>query len=216
MPELEDSEEEAVNVSSWRNVCRVGTVLAMAMAASGCVNVRNGLHNMVEDAGDIVRFDVSTSFGTDMGAHVMATKFVQLKSYSYEDLYRVGHGGRILGLWREDRQDTWLGPKLWGNANVKAKGVAALVWGAPSKAMLGWPMESVDEFGVGFHAFVLGARVGVRPLELADFLVAPFGLDLCDDNRSWQMRQAMRAAKEAARKKQEEEKKEDSPAKTPQ
>lgn len=179
-------------------------VALSALGASGCVHVRNSLYNTVADATDIFRADVSASFGTDMGAHVMATQLVQLKSYSYEDLYRAGIGTRCVGLWKEDRQDWWIGPWCPGGADVRAE--TAWVWApaAPAKmrsgrhAILGWVHESPDEVGVGVHAFVLGARVGARPLEFLDFLVSPVGLDLCNDNLTWAERRAIREARRRA------------------
>ena len=76
------------------------------------------------------------------------------------------------------------------SARVKTEAVWVWAPAAPAKirsgrhAVLGWVHESPDEVGAGFHAFVLGARVGVRPLEFLDFLVSPIGLDLCNDNLS--------------------------------
>ncbi|HAK94562.1 MAG TPA: hypothetical protein DCM87_06070 [Planctomycetes bacterium] len=159
-------------------------------ASVGCVHVRNNLHNTLADALDIVRADVSFSFGTDMGAHVMATQFVQLKSYSYENLYRVGVGTRLVGILEERRDDWWVGPLHSNSIEVKSKSVADLSYGLEHKLrsgryyVMGAAAESADEVGAGIHLFVIGARAGVRPLELLDFLVAPFGLDLCNDNRS--------------------------------
>jgi len=192
-------------------------LLGIATCGSGCVHVRNGLYNFLDDATDIVRFDVSGSFGTDMGAHVMLTKFVQVKSYSYEDLYRAGYAGRMFGLWEEERQDLWIGPEPVGNVKIKSDGVwmktcSSSLPGAMKQAGTGWMMESEDEFGLGVHLFVIGARVGVRPLEILDMLTTPFGLDLRNDSTTWRqrraMRDAMRKARELQKQKQEEKKKE--------
>jgi uncharacterized membrane protein len=203
--------------STARMFCRFIVVSAILASASGCVHVRNGLYNFVEDAGDIVRLDVSTSWGTDMGAHVMVTKFVQLKSYSYEDLYRAGLGNRMIGAWKEERQDFWIGPMTIGDVKIKSKSTSVLHYGMLGKmhgmgggrggkdAAMAWMAESADEVGVGFHLFVVGARIGVRPLEILDFLTAPFGLDICNDNLSVKQRKAMRQAMQAARKKAREE-----------
>jgi hypothetical protein len=225
--------------STARMFCRFIVVSAILASASGCVHVRNGLYNFVEDAGDIVRLDVSTSWGTGMGAHVMVTKFVQLKSYSYEDVYRVGLGNRMISTSKEDRQDFWIGPVTIGDVKMRAEGTPVLqygmtgkllgmadnarhdrksfmAWGAkktweakmPFGAFMEWAGETSDEVGVGFHLFVVGARIGVRPLEILDFLTAPFGLDICNDNLSVKQRQAMQRAIEALEKaKKEQEKK---------
>ena len=45
--------------------------------------------------------------------------------------------------------------------------------------------ESDDEIGVGAHLFVLGFRVGFRPMELADMFANLAGQDLCHDNVLW-------------------------------
>ena len=187
-------------------------VIALALCATGCANVRSGMHNAVSDAMDIVRVDVSGSFGTDMGAHVMATKFVQLKSYSYEDLYRVGFGTRHIGVWKEDREDWWIGPIHARNMNINRKSVAEII--APSSgfkmlsrrnAAFHYIMESPDEVGLGAHFLVVGARAGVRPWEFVDFLANFVGLDPCNDNAKWyemkRLRSKLKAAKAAAKAK---------------
>ena len=196
---------------SLKGLFVAGVVLAFAFTASGCVHVRSALYTSAEDAMDIFRADVSVSFGTDMGAHVMASEYVQLKSYSYEDLRRAGFGTRQMGVWKEDRQDLWLGPWRIGSGYIRSKSVKALGGAAlPAKlksgrnAAMGLIGESTDEVGVGLHVFVVGFRIGVRPVEFVDFLTSPFGLDLADDDLSWQqrkvLREARRRAKEAAKK----------------
>lgn len=196
---LRASRDSRLTILRW--VC-----ISVALA-SGCAHVRNNLKNTLADAMDMLRADVSVSLGTDMGAHVMATQFAQLKSYSYEDLYRTGIGTRSIGVWDEEREDWWLGPFHSRNLHMKSKGVGVLSYDLESKIrsgryyVMGVVAESVDEVGAGFHAFVLGARVGVRPLEILDFLVCPFGLDLCNDSKSLAQRQAeerLRARAEAA------------------
>lgn len=177
--------------SSWQGSVRVAVVVMGALLSTGCVHVRQGIWNTLADATDVVRADVSVSFGTDMGAHVMITKWAQLKSYSYEGLYRCGLDARRLGLWEEARQDWWLGPKRSQEFGMNSNGVAMLTFGLPGWVMghrgdvLGSMTETEDEIGVGAHLFVLGFRVGVRPVEFADMLANLAGQDLCGDNVLW-------------------------------
>jgi hypothetical protein len=186
-------------------IARAGAIVLMALVLGGCVRVRAGICNVGSDLMDLARADVSFSLGTDMGAHVMVTKLVQLKSYSYEDLYRVGYNPRMLGVWKEDRQDFWVGPICGGRFRVNSKSIAGLS-GEPMMAKArggrwaaqGILFESPDEVGVGAHLFVIGARVGVRPLEFVDLLASFVGLDLLHDNLSWRQRAAMRAMEQNA------------------
>ena len=164
------------------------------------------MHNTLSDAMDIVRLDVSGSFGTDMGAHVMITELAQLKSYSYEDLYRVGFGTRHIGVWKEERQDWWVGRMHAKNMNMNRNSVAektALSSFAKLRssrhAPLHYIMESPDEVGLGAHLFVVGARAGVRPWEFVDLLANFVGLDPCKDNTSWNEIKMLRAKRKAAK-----------------
>ena len=167
---------------------RVGLLLVAAAVLPGCVHVRRGIWCALADSTDIVRADVSFSLGTDMGAHVMATKWLQLKSYSYEDLYRVGIGARHFGIWEESRQDWWLGPTHAKCLSMNSQFLAAVGYGLFPKmcsgkwAPLTYLAESSDEIGVGAHLFVAGFRVGVRPAEIADLFANVVGQDLCGDN----------------------------------
>ena len=79
-------------------IAKAGAILLMALLLGGCVHVRAGIYNVSADLVDLARFDVSGSLGTDMGAHVMITKFAQLKSYSYEDLYRIGYNLSLIHI----------------------------------------------------------------------------------------------------------------------
>lgn len=159
------------------------------VALTGCAGVRRSITNIPADFIDIVRVDVSGSFGTDMGAHAMITQLIQLKSYSYEDLYRLGINGRMIGLWREDREDFWIGPLRIGRMWMNWKRVAIVPWtamagktGAGRYSAMAMAAESADEIGVGAHLFVVGARVGIRPWEAVDFLANFIGLDPVGDN----------------------------------
>lgn len=201
--------------SRWERHSALGLVMFCTASIAGCAHVRNNLENTLADAMDMLRVDVSFSLGTDMGAHVMATEYVQLKSYSYEDLYRVGIGTRAVGVWEEEREDWWIGPFHSRNLHARSNAVGILSHGLERKArsggyyVMGVAAESVDEVGAGLHAFVLGARVGIRPLEILDFLVCPVGLDLCNDNTSLAERQLedhLRAQAEAEAAKAEEAK----------
>ena len=82
--------------------------------------------------------------------------------------------------------------------SIQSDPVASLSYGLPGKlkggrfSAMGIMAESPDEFGVGIHALLIGARIGVRPVEFIDFLGAPFGFDLLGDNLSWAERQALK------------------------
>jgi len=173
-------------MATFRRMTCLGLVLLSLSCFTGCAHVRRGLGYALTDATDIVRADVSLSFGTDMGAHVMLTELVQLKSYSYEDLYRIGLGPRRLGIWEESREDSWVSGWHTRNMSVGLNSVAMLGFAMPVGGGLhngfGWGAESVDEIGVGAHLFVAGFRVGIRPMEIADLFANFVGQDLCKDN----------------------------------
>ena len=161
-----------------------------AACSSGCRSLRNGMLNVVGDAGDIARLDVGASVGTDMGAHVMVTKIARLKSYSCDDVYHAGFNMRNLGVWREDREDWAVGPL--GGGTVRGAGH----WiGSPRHAVAkggAFLSETGDEVGLGAHLFLVGVRAGVRPWQAVDLLAGLIGLDPGHDNLSWAQRQALR------------------------
>jgi len=176
----------------------VAMLAALAlMTTVGCARMRNAIHSTMEDAGDIARVDVSGAAGTDMGAHVMVTQYAQLKGYSCEDLYRAGINARSIGIWKDERNDWWIGPYHPRNMRIDSDSVATLSYGLAGKAKGGWfstmelAAESPDEVGFGFHPILVGVRVGVRPLEFVDLLTTLVGYDLLGDNLTWRQRQMM-------------------------
>lgn len=183
-------------------------VSAVLPLVSGCQSARNAVYSIGEDLTDIVAADVSFSLGTDMGGHVMVTELVQAKAYSYEDLYRVSIGPRQVGLW-ECKRDGWnLSLAQSRSMNVQQNAVWTLMpkqsyacKGASKSGAKALFMESVDEIGVGGHLFVIGGRLGIRPLEIVDLFANLLTLDPLKDNPSWTERQALRAAKKEARQK---------------
>lgn len=187
-----------------RALCLAVVLAFVVVSGTGCRYVRNRMVNAMGDALDFARADVSLSFGTDMGAHVRLTKFVQGESYSYEDLYRVGYNPRMPGIWKEDRDDWWVGPWHGKRIDVQNEYLCRVsAWQTQKMrsdySVTGVNMETADEIGAGFHLFVFGFRVGFRPLEVADFLTSWFGLDLAGDDLSAHEREAMREARRAAR-----------------
>jgi hypothetical protein len=173
-------------------------VTAAAVAAAwltGCAHVRNTIYNIGADATDLFRADLSFGCGTDMGLHIMATKQLQLKSYSYEKVVRIGFGTRMIGGITEDREDWWLGPKVIGKGYWRCRThpmatLSSLGVKTQSDVDAPWQTfnESNDEFGLGFHFLVIGARLGVRPWEFIDFIANFVGLDPCGDNATWEQR----------------------------
>ncbi|MBN2684515.1 MAG: hypothetical protein JXR40_04505 [Pontiellaceae bacterium] len=181
----------------------------------GCQSARNAVYCIGEDLTDIFVADATLSLGTDMGAHVMATELLQAKAYSYEDLYRFGLGARRFGIWECEREG-WdfslvhSSRYSWNQKEVAAFTPLSAVSGkmksrSGAKAMFA---ESVDEFGVGAHLFVVGGRVGIRPLEIVDLFANLLTLDPLNDNLDWWQRQSIRAAKKAAKKAAKEAEKE--------
>jgi len=172
------------------------TAALLALAwLTGCAHVRNTIYNVGADAADLFRADVSFGFGTDMGLHLMATKYLQFKSYSYEGVTRIGFGTRMIGGITEDREDWWVGSRAIGNCvwRPRARPMAVLP-SLATKIQSGvdapWEAftESRDEFGLGVHFLVVGFRLGVRPWEFVDLLANFVGLDPCGDNMTWEMR----------------------------
>lgn len=177
-----------------RVIPAVVAVVALAWL-TGCAHVRNTIYNVGADAADLFRADLSFGFGTDMGFHIMATKQLQLKSYSYENVTRIGFGTRMIGGIKEDREDWWLGPKLVGSGYWRCRThpmatLSSLAVKMKSDVDAPWEAmnETSDEFGIGFHFLVIGARLGVRPWEFVDFLANFVGCDPCGDNMTWEQR----------------------------
>lgn len=184
-----------------------GLFLGILLLGAGCQSARNAVYCVGEDLTDIVVADATVSMGTDMGAHVMATELLQAKAYSYEDLYRFGLGARRFGIWECEREG-WdfsivhSSQYRWNQKEVAAFTPLPAVSGkmrseSGVKAMFA---ESVDEVGVGAHLFVLGGRIGIRPLEIVDLFANLLTLDPLHDNLSWRQRKTMRDAKKAAQK----------------
>ncbi|MBN2163701.1 MAG: hypothetical protein JXR25_07510 [Pontiellaceae bacterium] len=185
-----------------------GMLLFIAIALiSGCQSFRNSVYCLGEDLTDIVVADATLSLGTDMGAHVMATELLQVKAYSYEDLYRLGVGPRQIGLWKAEREGWNVSLVHSRNMRVNQKGLLTF---APIESFSGkaasrngykaLSMETGDEFGIGAHLFVVGGRIGFRPLEVVDLFANLLTLDPLNDNMDWWQRQAIRAAKKNAKK----------------
>ena len=165
------------------------------LCLAGCAHVRNTIFNVGADATDLFRADLSFGCGTDMGFHIMVTKQFQIKSYSYENVTRIGFGTRMIGGIKEDREDWWLGPKVIGPAywRCRAHPMAVLTsLAVKTKSDVDAPWETFnetsDEFGFGFHFLVIGARLGIRPWEFIDFLANFVGCDPCGDNTPWEQR----------------------------
>ena len=172
-------------------------ILLAACTLSGCAHVRSSMHSVVSDLTDVLRADVSGSVGTDMGAHLMATKYVQLKSYSYEDLHRLGLTSRMMGLWDEERETNWVGPWPLGRQTLQGTLRSVKLGTTPPRT----PVERItetrfgetaDEVGLGVHFLFGGARLGLRPWEFVDLLANFVFLDPCDDNVTWDERRKLR------------------------
>ncbi|NLX25011.1 MAG: hypothetical protein GXY61_03490 [Lentisphaerae bacterium] len=197
-------------LAAWPQLVLAGFVVL----GSGCQSARNAVYCIGEDLTDIFVADASVSLGTDMGAHIMATELLQAKAYSYEDLYRFGLGARRFGIWECEREgwDLSLAHSSrysWNQKEVAAFTPLSAISGKMSsrsgaKAMFA---ESVDEFGVGVHLFVVGGRIGFRPLEVVDLFANLLTLDPLHDNLEWRQRQLIRATKKAAKKAAKEAKK---------
>lgn len=201
---------------------QVGTVAlnilfsAVLFLISGCQSARNAVYCIGEDLTDIIVADVSVSLGTDMGGHIMLTELIQVKGYSYEDLYRASIGPRQLGLWECEREGWALSLAESNHTKIKQNAVFTLMpkqsYARKASSKFGIKavaMESIDEVGVGGHLFIIGGRLGIRPLEIVDLFASLFTLDPLKDNLTWQQRRAFRAAKKAAKKNAETAKEED-------
>lgn len=177
-----------------RLAAMAGLVLALGML-SGCSGVRNYLSNRAADAADIVRLDVSWSLGTDLGAHVMATRLLRVEAYSYDNLARAGFTWGNAGTWEEYRETLALSLLGWGKYGWLDESWVGI---RPPAYYVGgfFPGETWDEIGAGVHLFVVGARVGVRLAQAVDFLFGLLTLDVGSDDLSWPERQSLEAASE--------------------
>ena len=181
------------------------------MLGAGCQSARNAVHCFAEDLTDIVEVDASFSFGTDMGAHVMATELLQAKAYDYEDVYLAGISPRQFGVRKAERSG-WnlsLASSDWNSChwdNVFALTSATGLSGkmATQNGMKAVCMESVDEIGAGFHLFIFGGRIGIRPLEIIDLFANLLTLDPLHDNLDWTQRQSLKETKKTLKKSIEE------------
>ena len=164
-------------------------LIAISVGAfTGCGGLRNYMLNRAGDAADIVRADVSVGAGSDMGFHGQATRLLRLEAYSTDGIVRTGYSRRALGVWGEDR-DSW-GFSLLGGGGQRMNwghftGQAEVATSDPRAVF----METADEFGLGFHLFVAGARAGIRPWQIVDFAFGLIGLDFAGDDLSWDQRQ---------------------------
>jgi len=180
-------------------------LIAAALTLGGCAQVRNSMHAFVADCTDLARADIGVSFGTDMGAHVMVTQFLQLKSYSYEEVGKIGFGARHIGTWMEDREDAWVGLRSYGETRLDWTPLAFYAPGLQQKIEAGFtdPFEvmgeSPDEIGFGAHLFIVGFKVGVRPVEILDLLSNLVLADLKHDNLSWEDRKRLHEMAEEAK-----------------
>lgn len=198
-------------LTAWPQLVLAGFIVL----GSGCQSARNAVYCIGEDLTDIFVADASVSLGTDMGAHIMATELLQAKAYSYEDLYRFALGARRLGIWECEREGWDLSlvqssRYSWNQKEVAAFAPLSAISGKMSsrsgtKAMF---TESVDEFGVGVHLFVVGGRIGFRPLEVVDLFANLLTIDPLHDNLEWRQRQSIRSAEKAAKKAVKEAEKE--------
>ena len=169
----------------------LGLLCLCAGLLSGCSGLRNYMLNRMADATDMARLDVSAGLGTDMGFHVMVTKLVRLEAYSTDDIYRAGFSRRCLGVWKEDRESWAVG--LVGRMNYRLINGhwvgSALSASENPEAFL---TESCDEIGLGAHLFLIGARGGVRPWQILDFITGLVGIDIAGDDLTWGRREELR------------------------
>ena len=126
------------------------------------------LPNRVLDLADIFRCRLRV--GPGLAAHVRATRYVNAYAGSYRSVY-LGLPGPRRGpalrppLGRED----WRGLMLLGVDATDATPLA--------------PGYSDSEFAVGAHLLLVGAEVGLDPVQVADFLAGLIGLDPRGDDR---------------------------------
>jgi hypothetical protein len=193
-------------------------VALVLLLTSGCTRMRNSFASAGEDLFDVVHLDLMGNIGTDMGGHVMVTRLVQINGYSTEDLYGVRMSSRHIGAFEESRDTLWIGPFHKGNqsASLGTRTPSLLI--SPSSMMQISPenmsVESPDEVGAGLQFLLVGARVGVRPLELLDLCGNVLTLDIMDDNPSWEERKMLRAASRSARQAARDAVQEETPKET--
>lgn len=123
--------------------------------------------NRVFDLVDIVRVRARVGPGVAVGARATEAADVYLGSYTsvYAGLPGPRNGREIpLPAWVETKS-----------------GIEASVADPSLEGTFG-PDYGPTEFGVSLHAILLGADVGIDPVEIADFIVGLVNLDLRKDD----------------------------------
>ena len=136
------------------------------------------------DLCDCVDFSVGGGPGFLINAH--ATKLAQA-GFGYSDAYHVGFRGRSAGFWREKRLEA--GVSLLYYQKVKRERITGWVESFRSEKMdldtSAVYANAVDRgfTGVGLtvHALVL-VDVNVRPMQVLDFALGWFTIDVLDDD----------------------------------
>jgi hypothetical protein len=136
------------------------------------------------DLCDCVDFSVGGGPGFLINAH--ATKLAQA-GFGYSDAYHVGFRGRSAGFWREKRMEA--GVSLLYYQKVKRERITGWVESFRSEKMdldtSAVYANAVDRgftgVGVTVHALVL-VDVNVRPMQVLDFALGWFTIDVLDDD----------------------------------
>jgi hypothetical protein len=125
------------------------------------------LPNRVFDLLDVVRLRARVGPGVAVGARV--TDAADIYFGSYTSVFAGLPGPRM-------------GPEIPVPAGIETKsGVEASVADATLEGNFG-PGYSPTEVGVSLHAILIGADVGIDPVEIADFVIGILNLDLRDDD----------------------------------
>lgn len=132
-------------------------------------------------------FGLSLLFGFGLDANVRATQFFQIGGGVY-DARRLGFIGRFAGWWREQRSEGGVslsyGQRLtrMDKEGPIQKYFPNGFYKRPETANLDSKDRTVDEIGVTAVAGVPGIDVAFRPVELFDFLLGIFTLDIKKDD----------------------------------
>lgn len=142
------------------------------------------LNYFIDRSKDFVdMFDVSAGFGPGFLVHARATKIAQAGG-GYSDSWRLGMRGRTGGVFRETRREVGVSLFTWTQTDREC--YAGNIEKMHAEKM---ELDTLDKgdrsfFGIGatVHAGIVAADVGFRPVELFDFILGLFTIDICEDD----------------------------------
>ncbi|MEK7467663.1 MAG: hypothetical protein AAB074_09650 [Planctomycetota bacterium] len=156
--------------------------LGACLLFTGCGYVRD----RVRDAEDLFHFDVS--LGPQIGGSIRLTHLLQAgiqfegakTGQGPEDAeFETGHiawNGRWAGIYKRRGWERGIGPESIGPKLYKREYTAEY-----EEEYRDQP-RTADEIGISLAIVVVGFEIGIRPVEMFDFITGFFGVDILKDD----------------------------------